>query len=115
MGARKLFIKEQSRISLSGRSEKCPLKDLFDNGMKTSPCEEYWKLSVEGLCNTAISYIKSELGECVLINQFFSLLHWDSIFSHGKIWLCYTKQPVWQGIEDIQLYKNKEDLYFWIL
>lgn len=115
--ARKLLIKEQSRVSLSGRSEKCPLRYLFDNDMKTSPCKEYWNLSAEGLCNTAISYSKSEngafiLGECFLINWIFSLLHWESIFPHSKIWLHYTKQQVWQGIGSIQLYKSKKDLYF---
>lgn len=115
--AEKLFIKEQSRVSLSGRSERRPLRDLFHNDMKTSICKGYWNLNVEGLCNTAISYMKSEnaafiLGECFLINWIFSLLHRDNIFPHGKIWLRYTKQQVWQGTGSIQLYKSKEDLYF---
>lgn len=70
------------------------------------------------MCNTAISYIKTEtcgifiLGEGFLIHWTFSLVHWGSVFWYGEICLCDTKQQVWQGIENNHLYKSKEELYF---
>lgn len=66
------FIRKVRKVPFEGF-------DLFDNDTKASTCKEYWNLSVEGLCHTAISYMKSEtgaftLGECFFIIFFFASL-----------------------------------------